>query len=463
MHETGTNSEQPHSVAAPEQKSEDQDVGGSSIDPEQPVSWVGRAFSSLRHRNYRLYFFGQMISQTGSWVQITALMWLAFELTHSNRWPAWIAGLHIFPTCLLGPWGGVLADRLPKRWLIFWMQLCFMALSVVLAVLVLSGLVMPWHLLVLAAASGLVNAVDFPARLSFVMEMVGRRDIMNAVGLNASLFNGARAVGPAIGGLILVWIGPGWCFALNTVTYAGVLVGLARMDIAETAGTASSAPGLKYVLEGFGYVLQKPRLAWLLVLVGAIGFFGWPYLSLMPAFAHDVLGVRERGYSVLLSATGFGALAAALTVAASGSIERRRALISTGVSTIAAMLLALSISTRLDVAAVCCGLTGFGLILFFATSQSVVQLAAADHNRGRVMGVWSMVVSGAQPLGNFLAGPAADRWGEPIVLRTLGLACAVALFGMIALLWLSRGQQVDVSDVETPIEAADIGIEANRA
>jgi predicted MFS family arabinose efflux permease len=330
-------------------------------------------------------------------------------------------------------------------------------------VLVLYGIVRPWHLLVLATVSGLVNAVDFPARLSFVMEMVGRRDLMNAVGLNASLFNGARAVGPAIGGLMLVWIGPGWCFALNSVTYAGVLVGLGRMDTANTVARASSSAGLRYVLEGFGYVLQTPRLAWLLVLVGAIGFFGWPFLSLMPAFAHDILGVRERGYSVLLSATGFGALSAALTVAAFGSIERRRGFVATGVSTIAAMLLALSISTRLDVAAVCCGLTGFGLILFFATSQSVVQLAAADHNRGRVMGVWSMVVSGAQPLGNFMAGPAADRWGEPIVLRSLGLACAAAMVGLIALLWLSNRRKEDASGVEAPIGIADIGADANRA
>lgn len=440
MQESGTKHQPTPAASEPEQKLDDQAnaAGATAADiSQEPRSWLGRAFASLRHRNYRLYFFGQMISQTGSWVQITALMWLAFELTHSNRWPAWIAGLHIFPTCLLGPWGGVLADRYPKRWLIFWMQACFMALAVVLAVLVLSGLVKPWHLLVLAAVSGLVNAVDFPARLSFVMEMVGRQDLMNAVGLNASLFNGARAVGPAIGGLMLAWIGPGWCFALNTVTYAGVLIGLARMDIAETVVPAArNSRGIRYVLDGFGYLAQKPRVAWLLVLVGAIGFFGWPFLSLMPAFAHDVLDVRERGYSMLLSATGLGALAAALSVAAFGSIERRRGFIATGVSMIATMLLALSISTRIEAAAVCCGLIGFGLIMFFATCQSVMQLAAEDHNRGRVMGVWSMVVSGAQPLGNFLAGPAADQYGEPIVLRIEGFACALAMVGTIALVYL---------------------------
>jgi MFS family permease len=347
----------------------------------------------------------------------------------------------------------VLADRYPKRWLIFWMQACFMALAVVLTTLVLSGLVQPWHLLALAAASGLVNAVDFPARLSFVMEMVGRRDLMNAVGLNASLFNGARAVGPAIGGLMLAWVGPGWCFGLNTLTYAGVLVGLARMDIAETVVPAPhAARGVRYVLAGFGYVARNPRLALSLVLVGAIGFFGWPFLSLMPAFSHDVLGVRERGYSVLLSATGFGALAAALSVASFGSIERRRWFIATGVSMIAIMLLALSISTRIETAAVCCGLIGFGLIIFFATCQSVMQLAAEDHNRGRVMGVWSMVVSGAQPLGNFLAGPAADQYGEPIVLRVEGLACAIAMVGTIALVYLMDRERVR-ADAELPATA----------
>jgi MFS family permease len=417
-------------------------LGSTSVAGSGSQPWLGRPFSSLRHRNYRLYFFGQLISQTGSWVQITALMWLAFELTQSNRWPAWIVGLHVFPTCLLGPWGGVLADRFPKRWLIFWMQACFMCLSVVLATIVLAGLVRPWHLLVLASVSGSVNALDFPARLSFVIEMVGRRDLVNAVGLNASLFNGARAVGPAIGGFLLLWLGPGWCFALNAVTYLGVLVGLARMDV-KAAGPGLAAGGLRYVLEGFGYVLRHSRMAWLLALVAVIGFFGWPFLALLPAFAHDILGLEEGGYSTLLSATGFGALTAALTVATFGSMERPGWFVATGVFffIIALMLLALSMVQHIAAAALCCSLVGFGLVLFFATCQSVVQLAAEDTNRGRVMGVWSMVVSGAQPLGNFLAGPTADRWSVPVTLRGQAFACGLALVGVLALIALSARQR----------------------
>lgn len=394
---------------------------------------LARAFRSLRHRNYRLYFFGQLISLTGSWVQTTALMWLAYDMTRQSRWPAGIVALHIFPTFLLGPWGGVLADRVSKRWLIFGTQAGFMASAVTLATLTLTGLVRPWHLIVLATLSGVVNAIDLPARLAFVMDLVGREDLINAVGLNASLFNAARAIGPAVGGLLLAWISPGACFLVNSMTYVGVLSGLLLMDVAEPRRTGGGHGGVRDVLEGFRYLAGQPRLAALLGLVGVVSFFGWPFQTLLPALARDVLHVSEAGYSLLLSGTGVGALAAALSVATFGSLERRRWFIASGVGTAGATLFGLGLGRTLWSATPCCVLIGFGLILCFATSQSVLQLRTEDYNRGRVMGIWSMILCGTQPLGNLIAGFAADHWGERVVLAVSGAACALAAAGMVLL------------------------------
>jgi MFS family permease len=409
----------------------DDDLREMAARPAVSRGLLARAFRSLRHRNYRLYFFGQLISLTGSWVQTTALMWLAYDLTRQSRWPAGIVALHIFPTFLLGPWGGVLADRVSKRWLIFGTQAGFMVSAVMLATLTLTGLVRPWHLVVLATLSGVVNAIDLPARLAFVMDLVGREDLMNAVGLNASLFNAARAVGPALGGLLLAWLSPGVCFLVNSTTYVGVLSGLLLMDVCEPPRAAAAHGGLRSVLEGFRYLAGQPRLAALLSLVGVVSFFGWPFQTLLPALARDVLHTGETGYSLLLSGTGLGALTAALSVATFGSLERRRWFIASGVGTAGASLFGLGLGGTLWSATPCCVLIGFGLILCFATSQSVLQLRTEDYHRGRVMGIWSMILCGTQPLGNLIAGFAADHWDERVVLAASGVACVIAAAGMV--------------------------------
>jgi predicted MFS family arabinose efflux permease len=424
--------------------------------PPRRHPWRAGTFRSLRHRNYRLYFFGQIISLTGSWVQTTALMWLAFDLTHESKWPAMVAAAQIFPTFLFGAWGGVLADRWPKRSLIFLTQAAFMAVALGLAGLVLLGVVVPWHLLVIAAAGGLINALDLPARLAFVVDMVGREDLLNAVALNSSLFNRARALGPAVGGLLLAWLGPGACFLVNGLSYVAVLVALARMDTEGSVGAADGRSGLRSFLGGFGYLARKPGLAVLFVLVGMMTMFGWPFLALLPGLAQHTLGVQERGYSLLLSGTGLGALLAALVVATFGSLSRRRQFIAAGVGLTTAALLGLSATTNLAVAVACCGLIGFGLILFLATSQAVVQLGAADHNRGRVMGIWSMTLSGAVPLGNLLFGPAADRWGEAEVIRLEGLACGSAVLVLFVLLRLWSREGVSAGGIGSP-RLPDVG------
>jgi MFS family permease len=415
--------------------------------PQAPRPWWSNTFRALRHRNYRLYFFGQLVSLVGSWVQTTALTWLAYRLTGGSWWPALVGTAQVLPTFLLGGWGGTLADRWPKRPLIFVCQALFLVLALLLAFQVVFGQATPWHLLAIAAACGLVNAVDLPARLAFVMEMVGREDLVNAVGLNSLLFNGARAAGPALGALILYqlsdpghpYLGSAVCFLLNAVSFVAVLIALACMRFPEAAARAPVCRKGGALMSGFRYLADQRKLVLLLLLSAAMTLFGWPVLSLLPALADKNLHVGEGGYSAMLSGIGAGAFVAALVVASFGSPSRQRYFLGTGVVLAAASLACLSLVRSLPPATFCCALLGGGLILFFPTAQSVMQLGARDNNRGRIMGIWSMILSGAHPVGQLLSGRAADLWGVSLVLafQALGITVAAAL-----VLFLARGKRM---------------------
>jgi MFS family permease len=423
----------------------------STAGPRRWDRGLATGFRSLRHRNYRLYFFGQLVSFTGSWMQTTALAWLAFALTHQSKWPALISASQILPTFILGAWGGALADRWPKRSLIFVTQSAFLFLALLLAVLVFAGLADPWLMLAITAATGVVQAIDLPARLAFVIDLAGREDLINAVGLNSVLFNVARVCGPALGGLVLFWSGPGVCFLLNALSFVAVLWALARMDVAGEARVPGPRGGLRALADGFRYLTAHRELAFLCLLAGSTSLFGWPSLALLPALAHRVLDASEKGFSLLLSGTGAGALAAAWTVATFGSIERRGWFIASGVGLVSGGLVLLSLAPDLASAIGCCALVGFGLILFLSTSQSVVQLGASEDNRGRIMGIWAMLLSGAVPLGNLIAGPAADAYGEPAVLRWLGIGCALVALGLLILFRprsraLDRGASLELAE-----------------
>jgi MFS family permease len=420
------------------------------------LPWWARPFRALRHRNYRLYFLGQLVSVTGSWVQTTALMWLAYRLTGQSQWPALIATAQILPTFVLGAWGGVLADRVSKRALIMTTQTALLLLAVLLGVLVLAGHVTPWLLLAIALASGIVNAIDLPARLSFVMDMVGREDLVNAVALNSLLFNAARVVGPAVGGLMLTWLGAGHCFLLNGLSFVAVLAALALMTVRGTS-PLPPRPGLKALLDGWRHVTGRPSLACLLLLTGLMSLFGWPFLALLPALADQTVGGRApdaallllddtsatahgEGYSHLLVATGVGALLAAFTLAALPAPRWRRLFLVMAVTAATVGLCGLALVHDMARVMTGCALAGFGLVLFNANSQSAVQLSTDAHNRGRVMGIWSIIICGALPMGTVLAGRAADTWGVAPVLAGEGLACALSAIAVLALLlvWTKR-------------------------
>jgi len=380
-------------------------------------------FRSLRHRNYRLYFIGQMISLVGSWMQTTALMWLAYDLTHQSKWPAFLMVAMIGPTLLLGAWSGALADRCRKHTLIMRTQIGFLCSASLLTTLVYFQQVNIGILFLLMFIHGVIQAIDLPTRLAFVPDLVEREDLINTVALNSVQFNVARAIGPALAGLLLSTVGPVACFFFNALSYIAVLIALSMMrDFREQHGHAKrGGPG------GFRVLYQQSRLLLIILLAGIVAICGWPLLSLLPAFAEKVLGRGEKGYSIMLSSVGIGAILAALTAATVGTEVRQRRFLLIGLVSVSVALGSLAQMRELWAAALCCGLFGFGMILFFATGQGIVQLGATDEHRGKVMGVWAMMLSGGAPLGNLILGPAADEWGVAHVIGAQAILIALAV------------------------------------
>ncbi len=391
-----------------------------------------RTFRSLRHRNYRLYFIGQLVSLIGSWTQMTTLMWLAHKRTDTAQWPAFLVAMQIGPTFLFGAFGGALADRVPKRRLIGVTQSGFLLAALALMGLYYADALSLWAMLGIMFFHGCVQAIDLPARLAFVPGLVPRENLVNAVALNSLLFNTARAVGPAIAGFLLQVAGPGLCFCVNAVSYLAVLLALAWM----TLPPEEPVPAVRTPGGGFGVLARDRRLLALVLVAGLAAVGGWPLLALLPSFASQVLGRAEDGYSMMLSAVGGGALLAALTAATYGSEVRRRRLLFGGLCLVALALTGMAAATEQWMALGACAVFGYGMILFFATGQSAVQLSVPNHDRGKVMGVWAMMLSAGVPMGNLVFGPAADAFGLTRVL--LVQAATVTVAAAIILIWKVR-------------------------
>jgi MFS family permease len=396
-----------------------------AIIQEPPRRWRFTTFSALKHRNYRLYFFGQMISLVGSWLQTTALMSLVYDLGRKPSWPTTVAAATLLPTLLLGAWAGTLVDRWPKRALIFTTQALQLVLALALAAVCLFGLphrdpeLTCWLFVLIALLAGVVNALDLPARMSFVIEMVGREDLVNAVALNSMLFNTARAAGPFFGALLLAFLDPGYCFLINGLSFLAVLAALAWMDVPDmTAPSEHTTLGGLYA--ACRYVLRRRGLFWLLFLSGGVAFLAWPVISLLPALSDQQIHAGRDGYAFMLSGVGCGALIGAFCIATFGSLRRRFVFFTCGILCTVAALVCLAVVDWLPLAVLSCVLFGLGPSLYFSTGQSTVQLSSTDANRGRVLGIWSMATAGTLPVGNLVAGFAADHFGVAVVIAGLG-------------------------------------------
>ena len=389
------------------------------------VSWRD-TFAALKHRNFRLFFVGQLVSLTGSWMQNTAQGWLVYELTGSKVLLGTVAAVGSLPMLLLSVWGGSVADRHPKRTVVLYTQTGMMMTAFVFAALVGSGHIQPWHILVLAALGGVAMAFDMPARQAFMVEMTSRGDLMNAVSLNSSIVNGARVVGPAVAGFLMAQVGIMWCFLLNGLSFIAVIAGLLMMRLPRFIPPPEPHSTGRHVLEGFAYVAGHRRVRTLLLLFSVVGIFGWSYSVLLPAYATEILHVGEGGYGGLLSANGFGALLGALTVATWGTRVRPRIMILGGLWLFSAMLLLLAVVRWYPLVLLCLAVGGWGMLLYFSTTSTLIQISVSDAMRGRVMGIWALVFGGMLPVGGIESGFLSHAVGVPWTIAAGALVCAGA-------------------------------------
>jgi MFS family permease len=387
---------------------------------------------ALRHRNFQLFFAGQLISLIGTWMQSVAQSWLVYRLSGS---PA-LLGLASFagqiPIFILSPVAGYAADRLNRHRVVIATQTASMILALVLAFLTLSGLVQIWHVFVLSALLGVVNAFDIPARQSFLVEMVGRGDLMNAIALNSSMFNGARIVGPAIAGILVAKIGEGWCFFANGVSYIAVLAGLFAMRVDPFRPAPKSMGAIETIREGFSYVNRTLPIRAIVQLIAVISFAGMPYTVLMPIFADRVLHAGAQGLGILMGATGVGALTGALLLASRTSLAGFTIWIATAAAAFAVSLIWFAMSTNMAVSCVAVLCAGFGVMVQIGASNTLIQSMVPDHLRGRAMSVYSMMYLGVGPLGAAVAGFAADAYGIRFTTIAGAVICLVAS-GLFAL------------------------------
>jgi MFS family permease len=389
------------------------------------VTWRD-TFAALKHRNFRLFFIGQLVSLTGTWMQTTAQSWLVYQLTGSKILLGIVAAVGSLPMLVFSLWGGSVADRHSKRTVVFYTQTGMMLTAFVFAALVGSGHIQPWHILVLSAVGGVAMAFDMPARQAFMVEMTSREDLMNALSLNSSIVNGARVVGPAVAGVLMAHVGITWCFILNGISFIAVIAGLMMMRLPKFVPPAKPQSAGRHILEGFVYVVGHRRVRILLLLFGVVGVFGWSYAVLLPAYATDILHVGGSGYGGLLSANGFGALLGALTVATWGSRVRPRLMILGGLWLFSAMLVLLAVVRWYPLALVCLAVGGWGMLLYFSTTNTLLQTSVSDEMRGRVMGIWALVFGGMMPVGGIESGFLSHAVGVPWTITVGALICAGA-------------------------------------
>ena len=389
-----------------------------------------RPFRALRHRNFQLFFGGQLISVVGTWMQTVSQSWLVYRMTGSAAQLGIVGFASQIPVFLLAPVGGAVADQGRRHRVIVATQTCSMILAFALAALTLTKEVRVWHIYVLAALLGSINAFDIPARQAFVVDMVGREDLMNAIALNSSMFNGARIIGPAVAGVLVAAIGEGWCFFANAVSYLAVIAGLLLMS---APGGPARSPGsnLERIAEGFRFVSSRGPIAALLLLLGVVSLAGMPYSVLMPILADRVLHGGARALGLLMAFSGFGALAAALTLAVRRGVRGLGRWVAISAAGFGASLIAFSLSRSLWLSAALLVPVGYGLMLEMASSNTLIQAMVPDALRGRVMSVYSMMFMGMAPLGSLVAGLLAGRIGAPATIAAGGAVCiaAAGVFG----------------------------------
>jgi MFS family permease len=388
---------------------------------------VGVVFSSLRARNYRIYFIGQGISLLGTWMQHIAMSWLVYRLTGSVFLLGLIGFTSQIPTFVLSPFTGVLTDRYDRRKIMTLAQLFFMLQALVLALLVLFGKIEVWHIIALSLMFGIVSAFDSPARHALVTDLIQKPgDLGNAIALNSALFNGARLVGPAIAGLTVAAVGEGICFLINTISYIAIIYALLRLKIQLKPGAGHSGNIRESLSEGLRYTFQSMPIRTLLILLAIMSLVGFPFIVLLPAYAKEILHGGPETLGFLMSSLGAGALTGALYMAGRRSVLGSGKIISGGVLIMGVSIIAASFSQDRRVSMLIFFLGGLAMIMSIAAINTMLQTIADEDKRGRVMSYYAMALMGTTPIGNLLAGSVASGIGIPYAFLSGGMITLLA-------------------------------------
>ena len=423
-------------MADPKNSIQENAPAGSAPPGERRGARWQAAGRALRHRNFQLFFSGQLISLIGTWMQTVAQSWLVYRLTGSGLKLGAVGFASQIPVFLFAPIGGIVADRSHRKHVVIATQVASMLLAFVLAALTLTHRVQVWHVFVLAALLGVVNAFDIPGRQSFLVDMVGKEDLMNAIALNSSMFNGARVIGPAVAGVLVARLGEGWCFFVNGVSYIAVIIGLMLMDVHAPPRVSGKGSPLEHIIEGIQFVSRTAPIRALMLLLGVVSVTGMPYVVLMPIFAdkilHDggqefatLIGSHDLGavrLGILMGSAGVGALLGALTLAVRSGVKGLGTWISVCCAGFGFSLMLFAFSKSFWLSVLLLLPVGYFIMLQMAASNTLIQVMVPDALRGRTMAVYSMMFMGMAPIGALLGGALSDRLGAAMTVAIGGLA-----------------------------------------
>jgi len=378
----------------------------------------------MRHRNFKLFFFGQGISVVGTWMTKLATAWLVYRLTQSALLLGVVGFSGQIISFLLGPFAGVWVERLERRKLLVWTQAAACVQSLAMAVLTLMGVITLWEIILLAAFQGLINAFDMPGRQSFLVQMVkGREDLGNAIAINSSMANGARLIGPAIAGIVIAAAGEGWCFLIDGVSYFAVIASLLMMRIDPIEIHRHAMSMIEQMREGWNYVRGFRPIRTILLLFALVSLMAWPYSILLPVFAGRVLHGGPATLGWLTGASGVGALISALSLAVRKTVVGLTRMLQISSAVLGAALILFGLSNTLGISLVLMVFIGFGMIQCSSVSNTIVQTLVPDEMRARVMGYYTMAFFGTAPFGSLLAGVLAHKIGAPHTVMITGAFC----------------------------------------
>lgn len=404
---------------------------GKPVEPVGPVAMSSRQgiFAAMRHRNFQLYFGGQLVSNIGTWMQVIAQAWVVYQIGHSELILGLVAFASAIPVLLITPWAGVVVDRMPRRTLLMITQTGAMILAFIMAALTFTNLIQEWHVIVLAALLGVVNAFDAPARQAFVPEIVTREDLPNAIAMNSMMFNSARVIGPAVAGLTLAAVGAAWCFTINGISFLAVLLGLWLIDLPDRRVVHTASPWSQLV-SGLRYTAKHSELSTLILISLVFSVFGISYATILPAFVENTLHMGAAAYGWVNTATGLGAVTGAFLLMYGLSHGKRgKLLVAVNIAFPIILMLFAFTSNFVPALVLAYGL-GLGFMMQFTTLNTLLQTRVEDSFRGRVMGLYTLTFFGFAPFGNLLIGYLGEKMGLSIAMA-LFAACSLILSTLI--------------------------------